>query len=57
MPIDFKKVNNILRAAKSFIEMSEKGDGLTEEDIDTAIKWLSPLDSKKWIFFPKNLRP
>lgn len=33
MPIDFKKVNNILRVAKSFIEMSQTENDLTEEMI------------------------
>lgn len=54
MPIDFKKVNNILRAAKSFIEMSEKGDGLTEEDIDTAIKMAVSVGFKKMDLLPEE---
>ena len=37
MPIDFKKVNNILRAAKSLIEMSETENDLTEEKINAVI--------------------
>lgn len=37
MPIDFKKVNNLLRAAKSFIEMSGMENDLTEEKIGEAI--------------------
>ena len=38
MPIDFKKVNNILRMAKSFIEMSQTEDDLTEDKISEIIK-------------------
>ena len=37
MPIDFKKVNNILRVAKSFIEMSQTEGDLTEEKISEVI--------------------
>lgn len=37
MPIDFKKVNNILRVAKSFIEMSQTEGDLTEEKINEVI--------------------
>lgn len=37
MPIDFKKINNILRVAKSFIEMSQTETDLTEEMISEVI--------------------
>lgn len=37
MPIDFKKVNNILRVAKSFIEISQTENDLTEEKINEVI--------------------
>lgn len=50
MPIDFKKVNNLLRAAKSLIEMSEMENNLTEEKIDEVIDRAS-------VFVGGNLLP
>ena len=38
MPIDYKKANNLLRSARSFIEMSGMENDLTEEKIEEAIK-------------------